>query len=69
MLAILTNGNGFGDKQSIFPVTIEGIGTVGSGTSSGMTPSLSYNLGSNINRISISGIDSTEADTNICIRF
>ena len=65
----LTNGNGFGDKQSIFPVTIEGIGTVGSGTSSGMTPSLSYNLGSNINRISISGIDSTEADTNISIKF
>ena len=65
----LTNGNGFGDKQSIFPVTIEAIGTVGSGTSSGITPSLSYNLGTNINRIPISNIDNTEADTNISIKF
>ena len=65
----LQNGNGFDDKQSIFPVTIEGIGTVGTGTSSGLTPVLSYNVGTNINRISISGIDSTEADTNISIKF
>ena len=65
----LTNGNGFGDKQSIFPVTIEGIGTVGTGTASGLSPVLSYNVGTNINRISISGIDSTEADTNISIKF
>ena len=65
----LTNGNGFDDKQSIFPVTIEGIGTVGTGTASGLSPVLSYNVGTNINRISISGIDSTEADTNISIKF
>ena len=50
----LQNGNGFNDKQSIFPVTIEGIGTVGSGTSSGMSPSLSYNLQNNINTNSLS---------------
>ena len=53
----LNNGNGFSDKQQIIPVVGSGIGVSGTGTSGGITPAFRYNLGTNINRINVTGID------------
>jgi hypothetical protein len=53
----LSNGNGFSDKQQIIPVVGAAIGVGGTGTSTGLTAAFQYNLGTNINRINVSGID------------
>ena len=52
--ASLSNGaSGFGTKKSINPFNAQGITVNGTGTNGNLTPTFTYNLGTNINQISI----------------
>lgn len=50
-------GGGYSDKQEVNPVVIVANGVDGSGTSTGLSPTTQYNLGTNINRINVAGVD------------
>ena len=50
-------GGGYNDKRDINLVTVEAKNADGTGTSGALTPTTSYNLGSNFNQITVGGID------------
>ena len=59
---------GYSDKQDINIVSIDAKAFSGTGTSGALSPSVSYNLGANFNRIDIGNIDNF-SPVNLSMRF
>ena len=59
---------GYTDKQDINIASADAKAFSGTGTSGALSPTLTYNLGANFNRIDVSGIDNF-SPVNISLRF
>ena len=59
---------GYSDKQDINIASADAKAFSGTGTSGALSPTLTYNLGANFNRIDVSGIDNF-SPVNLSLRF